>query len=47
LALSNAPPEWNTTDLWNTVIKGATDLGYWDDAYAALMSTPHELLLVL
>ncbi|KAH9036608.1 nucleoporin Nup120/160-domain-containing protein [Lactarius pseudohatsudake] len=44
LALSNAPPDWNTTDLWNTVIKGATDLGYWDDAYAGLMSTPHELL---
>ncbi|KAH8990090.1 nucleoporin Nup120/160-domain-containing protein [Lactarius akahatsu] len=44
LALSNAPPDWNTADLWNTVIKGATDLGYWDDAYAALMSTPHELL---
>ncbi|KAF8266642.1 nucleoporin Nup120/160-domain-containing protein [Lactarius quietus] len=44
LALSNAPPDWNTTDLWNAVIKGATDLGYWDNAYAALMSTPHELL---
>jgi len=47
LALSNAPPDWNTADLWNTVIKGATDLGYWDDAYAALMSTPHELLSVV
>jgi nuclear pore complex protein Nup160 len=47
LALSNAPPDWNTTDLWNTVIKGATDMGYWDDAYAALMSTPHELLSVV
>ena len=47
LALSNAPPDWNTTDLWNTVIKGATDLGYWDNAYAALMSTPHELLSVV
>ncbi|KAH9005802.1 nucleoporin Nup120/160-domain-containing protein [Lactarius hatsudake] len=44
LALSNAPSDWNTADLWNTVIKGATDLGYWDHAYAALMSTPHELL---
>ena len=46
LALSNAPSDWNTTDLWNTVIKGATDMGYWDGAYAALMSTPHELLSV-
>ncbi|KAI0245682.1 nucleoporin Nup120/160-domain-containing protein [Lactifluus subvellereus] len=44
LALSNAPPDWDTTDLWSTVIRGATDLGYWDDAYAALMSTPHDSL---
>jgi nuclear pore complex protein Nup160 len=44
LALSNAPPDWDTTDLWNTVIRGTTDLGYWDDAYATLMSAPHDSL---
>jgi nuclear pore complex protein Nup160 len=46
LAISNAPPEWDTNDLWSTVIRGATDLGYWDEAYAALMATPHDILLV-
>ncbi|KAI0307403.1 nucleoporin Nup120/160-domain-containing protein [Multifurca ochricompacta] len=44
LALLKAPLDWDTTDLWSTVIRGATDLGYWDDAYAALMSTPHDVL---
>lgn len=44
LAISNAPPEWDTNDLWSTVIRGATDLGYWDEAYAALMATPHDIL---
>ena len=44
LAISNAPPDWDTNDLWSTVIRGATDLGYWDEAYAALMATPHDML---
>ena len=44
LAISNAPPEWDTNDLWNTVIRGATDLGHWDEAYATLMVTPHDTL---
>jgi nuclear pore complex protein Nup160 len=44
LAISNAPPEWDTNDLWSTVIRGTTDLGYWDEAYAALMATPHDML---
>ena len=47
LAISNAPPDWDTNDLWSTVIRGATDLGYWDEAYAALMATPHDMLLVI
>jgi nuclear pore complex protein Nup160 len=47
LAISNAPPDWDTNDLWSTIIRGATDLGYWDDAYAALMATPHDMLLVI
>jgi nuclear pore complex protein Nup160 len=44
LALSNAPLDWDTSDLWSTVIRGATDLGYWDEAYATLMATPHDML---
>jgi nuclear pore complex protein Nup160 len=45
LAISNAPPDWDTNDLWSTVIRGTTDLAYWDEAYAALMATPHDILL--
>jgi nuclear pore complex protein Nup160 len=47
LALSNAPPDWDTTDLWSAIIRGMTDLGYWDEAYAALMSTPRDSLYVV
>jgi nuclear pore complex protein Nup160 len=47
LAIPNAPPDWDTNDLWSTVIRGATDLGYWDEAYAALMTTPHDMLFVI
>ncbi|KAJ7638443.1 nucleoporin Nup120/160-domain-containing protein [Roridomyces roridus] len=42
LALSVAPPEADTGSLWNTVIKGYTDLGLYDDAYSSLISTPYE-----
>ncbi|KAF8076014.1 nucleoporin Nup120/160-domain-containing protein [Lyophyllum atratum] len=44
LAISVAPPGADTSSLWATVINGLTDLGYYDDAYAALMSTPYEKL---
>lgn len=47
LAISNAPPDWDTNDLWSTTIRGTTDLGYWDEAYAALMATPHDMLFVI
>ncbi|KAF9452001.1 hypothetical protein P691DRAFT_795643 [Macrolepiota fuliginosa MF-IS2] len=42
LAISTAPPGVDTSTLWYTVIKGYLDLGQYDDAYAALMATPHE-----
>lgn len=42
LAISVAPPDADTTPLWNAVIRGYCELGQYDDAYAALMSTPHE-----
>ncbi|KAI0038000.1 hypothetical protein FA95DRAFT_1684755 [Auriscalpium vulgare] len=44
LALSVAPPSWDSTDLWYSIIKGKTDLGYWDDAYSSLMAAPSEKL---
>jgi nuclear pore complex protein Nup160 len=42
LALSVAPPTTDTTALWYSVIKGYTDLGLYQDAYASLITTPHE-----
>lgn len=44
LALTVAPEDWETIDLWYSIIKGSIDLGYYDDAYAALMATPHQRL---
>jgi hypothetical protein len=46
LAISTAPANIDTSSLWYTVIKGYLDLGRYDDAYAALMATPHERQLV-
>lgn len=43
-AISTAPSRANTSALWQTVIKGFVDLELYDDAYAALMSTPYEKL---
>jgi nuclear pore complex protein Nup160 len=42
LAISVAPPNVDTSSLWYSVIKGYLDLGRYDDAYAALIATPHE-----
>ncbi|GBE89216.1 hypothetical protein SCP_1502240 [Sparassis crispa] len=39
LALSVAPP-----GVWYAVIRGLTDLGFYEDAYATLVSTPYEKL---
>lgn len=41
LALSLAPSDWDTTELWYAIIKGSTDLGYWDDAYSGIVTTPY------
>jgi len=40
LAISSAPPDVDTSSLQSTVIKGYTDLGRYDDAYAAFLVTP-------
>ena len=44
LALSVAPPDSDTSELWNRVIKGLTELGAYDDAYAALAASPYDQL---
>lgn len=41
-AISSAPAGVNTSGLWQSVIKGLTDSGLHDEAYAALMSSPYE-----
>jgi nuclear pore complex protein Nup160 len=43
LAVAVAPPE-DTSALWVTIVKGYTDLGMYEDAYAFLMAYPYEKL---
>ncbi|KAI0092550.1 nucleoporin Nup120/160-domain-containing protein [Irpex rosettiformis] len=43
-AISTAPIDVNTSALWQVVIRGFIELGLYDDAYGALMSTPYEKL---
>ncbi|CCM04030.1 uncharacterized protein FIBRA_06187 [Fibroporia radiculosa] len=43
-AVSVAPPDVDTTTLWHVIIRGLTDLGLYEDAYAALVSTPYNRL---
>jgi nuclear pore complex protein Nup160 len=40
LAVSVAPPDEDTTDLWNAVIDGHIALAQYDEAYCALVSAP-------
>lgn len=44
LALSVAPPDGDTSELWHRVIKGLTELGSYDEAYAALAASPYDRL---
>ncbi|THG99568.1 hypothetical protein EW026_g2819 [Hermanssonia centrifuga] len=44
LALSCAPPNVNTADIWYTIMKGLTESGLYDDAYTAMMSSPYDKL---
>ncbi|TCD70458.1 hypothetical protein EIP91_003219 [Steccherinum ochraceum] len=43
LAISTAPVV-NTISLWSTAIKGLIDLGFYDDAYKTIVSSPYEKL---
>ena len=42
LAIQLAPHGAETVQLWNSVVKGLTDLALYEDAYAAVMATPFE-----
>ena len=44
LAISVAPPGGDTSELWYRVVKGLTELGAFDDAYAALSASPYDNL---
>ena len=42
LALSVAPSNTDTSFLWHTVVRGYIDLGLFEEAYAAWISTPSD-----
>ncbi|TFY70144.1 hypothetical protein EVG20_g2860 [Dentipellis fragilis] len=42
LALSVAPVDWDSSEIWFSVTKGSIELGYYDDAYVAIMTMPYE-----
>jgi len=44
LALSVAPLGEDTVALWQTAIKGYSELGMYDDAYAVWVAAPSEEL---
>ncbi|KAF9246881.1 nucleoporin Nup120/160-domain-containing protein [Melanogaster broomeanus] len=42
LALSVAPPDADTADLWYGLIRGYIDLSSWEEAYSSIIATPFE-----
>lgn len=42
LAISSSPADVDTASLWSVVVKGYTDLGMYEDAYASWVASPHE-----
>lgn len=42
LAISHAPTGGDTSALWQSLIRGLTDLGRHENAYMALVSTPYD-----
>ncbi|KAH7916141.1 nucleoporin Nup120/160-domain-containing protein [Hygrophoropsis aurantiaca] len=44
LALSIAPPDAETEELWFNIIRGYIDLALYDDAYASITTTPYDNL---
>ena len=47
LALQVSPAGIDTGPLWKTIVKGLTDLGLYEEAYATLMQIPSEILFVV
>ncbi|KAH7930039.1 hypothetical protein BV22DRAFT_1125203 [Leucogyrophana mollusca] len=44
LALSVAPPEADTEELWFNIIRGYIDLALYEDAYSSITTTPYDNL---
>ncbi|KAG1847541.1 nucleoporin Nup120/160-domain-containing protein [Suillus subalutaceus] len=42
LALSVAPQDVDTSELWFGLIRGYIDLGFYEDAYSAIIATPYD-----
>jgi hypothetical protein len=47
LAIQASPAGVDAAPLWNTVVKGSTELALYDEAYAAIVSMPYEKQYVL
>lgn len=46
LALSIVPGDIDTSELWFSLIRGYIDLGYYEDAYSAIIATPYDSVYV-
>ena len=46
LALSVTPRDVDTSELWFSLIRGYVDLGYYEDAYSAIIATPYDSVYV-
>ncbi|KAF9224346.1 hypothetical protein BS17DRAFT_808097 [Gyrodon lividus] len=42
LAISVAPPEADTADLWYGLVRGYIDLSSWEEAYSSIVATPFD-----
>jgi nuclear pore complex protein Nup160 len=47
LALSVAPQDVDTSELWFGLIRGYIDLGFYEDAYSAIIATPYDSVYVM
>lgn len=42
LALSVAPPEADTADIWYALTRGYIELSSWENAYSSIIATPFD-----
>jgi nuclear pore complex protein Nup160 len=47
LAHSVAPQDVDTSELWFGLIRGYIDLGFYEDAYSAIIATPYDSVYVI